>query len=197
MNTKRYEAEAKAAHDWWRSLRPQERANGYKSPGDRAAIARLRRASSVMDAAAEPATAALFTTLAQANDQAFNRQFPTIGLARASVIAAVLAHVKESGRESIARAIGTPRSGDGSTALITPLRLKRLLAARTPDEVLTGFRRTVAILGHTADVRDLALQLLAWTDDERGDLTRTRFAFDYHGAGQFAPAASANTTDKD
>jgi CRISPR system Cascade subunit CasB len=195
MSIKLYEAEANAAHDWWRSLSPQERANGYKSLGDRAAIARLRRASSVMEASAEPATAALFKTLGQANDQAFNRQFLTIGLARASVIAAVLAHVKQSGRETIARAIGTPRGGEGSTALITPLRLKRLLAARTPDEVLTGFRRTVAILDHTADVRDLALQLLAWTDDERGDLTRTRFAFDYHGAGQFAPAASAYDKD--
>jgi hypothetical protein len=37
--------------------------------------------------------------------------------------------------------------------------------------------------------RIATVQLLAWTDDERGDLTRTRFAFDYHGAGQFAPEA--------
>jgi CRISPR system Cascade subunit CasB len=177
-----YKIEADAARSWWRSLQPRE-VGGQMLTGDRVAIARLKRASSVAEAMAEPETADLFLRLG------FNRQFAAREWPRAAVIAAVLAHVKEPGREKVARAIGTPRGGDGSTALITPQRLKRLLAARTPDEVLTGFRRTVAILGRTADVRDLAVQLLAWTDDERGDLTRTRFAFDYHGAGQFAPEA--------
>ena len=60
--------------------------------------------------------------------------------------------------------------------------------------MLIAFRRIVAILDHKANVRDLATQLLAWTDGEHGDLTRTRFAFDYHDAGQFAPGADTEAS---
>lgn len=181
-----YEDQAKSAAGWLATLRPRP-VNGRIIPGDRAAIAKLKRASSVIEAAAEPATFDLFAALGFKSEHAM-RDLP-----RAAVIAAVLAHVSDYRPETIARAIGTPRGGDGSTPLVTPLRLKRLLAAREPDDVLIQFRRAVAILDHRANVTDLAVQLLAWTDDERGDLTRTHFAFDYHGAAQFAPDAAAAT----
>ena len=176
--SKRYVEQAATASAWFATLRPRE-VNGGLVGGDRAALAKLRRASSVMEAAAEPATADLYKKLG------FTR--PECDLARAAVVAAVLAHVRDGHRDKVAQAIGTPRAGDGSTAMVTPLRLKRLLAAREPDDVLIAFRRIVAILDHKANIRDLAAQLLAWTDGERGDLTRTLFAFDYHGAGPFAP----------
>lgn len=177
-----YQDQSNIALSWWRALQPRE-FGGRMLSGDRAALARLKRASSVADVMAEPATADLFLRLGFNHHDA-EREWP-----RAAVIAAVLAHVRKLGHKKIAHDIGALRCGDGSMALITPLRLKRLLAARTPDEVLTQFRRVTAILGHSADVRDLAMQLLAWTDGERGDLTRTRFAFDYHGVGQFASDA--------
>ncbi|MEQ1695270.1 MAG: type I-E CRISPR-associated protein Cse2/CasB [Hyphomicrobiaceae bacterium] len=195
MSKSPYEDQAKRAKDWLAALRPRQ-IDGRILPGDRAALARLKRASSVMEAAAEPATAHLFEMLfsAQLKEAKSRDGFIQVHLPRAAVIAAVLAHVGDPRPETMARAIGTPRSGgDGSTPLVTPLRLKRLLAARDPDDVLIQFRRTVAILGHQANVTDLAQQLLAWTDDERGDLTRTRFAFDYHGAEAYAPDASAAT----
>jgi CRISPR system Cascade subunit CasB len=182
--SKRYEEQAAAASAWFATLRPRE-VNGDLVGGDRAALAKLRRASSVMDAAAEPATADLYEKLGFAR--------PERDLARAAVVAAVLAHVREDTRDKVAQAIGTPRAGDGSTALVTPLRLKRLLAAREPDDVLIAFRRVVAILDKRANFRDLAKQVLAWTDGERGDLTRTIFAFDYHGAGSFAPGDEPET----
>jgi CRISPR system Cascade subunit CasB len=140
----------------------------------------------VMEAAAEPATIDLFKRLG------FQRHNAARDLPRAAVIAAVLAHVTEvikAGGPSIARAIGPTDPKDASSALLKPLRLKRLMAAREPDDVLIQFRRTVAILDHTANVTDLAKQLLAWTDNERGDLSRTIFVFDYHGAGEHAPSA--------
>jgi CRISPR system Cascade subunit CasB len=188
MSASHYSEQANSAREWLASLRPRSLANGQVVPGDRAAIARLKRVSSVMEAAAEPATADLFRLLG------FDRQYATRDLPRAAVIAAVLSHVSERRAEPMARAIGTPRGGADSTPLVTPLRLKRLLAAREPDDVLVQFRRTVAILGGAANVRDLAHQLLAWTDEERGDLTRTRFAFDYHGAGAYAPPATQPET---
>jgi len=187
MSAGPYDQQATAARDWLAQLRPRE-VNGRKFPGDRAAIAKLKRSSNVMDAAAEPVTADLFKQLG------FKPEFAHRDLPRAAVVAAVLAHVKDSSSEKLARAIGTRRSGEGSTPLVTPLRLKRLLAAREPDEVLITFRRVVAILGHTANVKDLAHQLLAWTDGEYGNITRTRFAFEYHGAGNFAPGADTEPT---
>jgi CRISPR system Cascade subunit CasB len=174
---------AAAARTWWRSLQPAEE-TGRR--GDRATLARLRRAGGLIQAAAEPATVDLFRKLR------FER--PERDLARAALIAAVLAHVRrDDNSETVARSIGTPRGGDGTTALLTPLRLKRLIAAREPDDLLIGFRRAVAILGDTANVKDLARQLLAWTDpdDKKADRARTLFAFDYHGAGQYAPQSAA------
>jgi hypothetical protein len=69
------------------------------------------------------------------------------------------------------------------------MRFKRLVAAREPDDLLVAFRRLAAVLDDTANVRDLARLLLAFTDpDERcGDIARVGFAFDYHGARQYAP----------
>ena len=172
---------AAAARRWWRSLQPDEQ-TGQR--GDRAALARLRRAGSALEAAAEPATADLFGKLMF--------EHPERDLARAALVAAVLAHVRrDDGATTVARAMGAPRGGDDTTALLTPLRFKRLIAAREPDDLLIGFRRAVAILGDTANVKDLARQLLAWTDERHSDRARTLFAFDYHGAGQYAPHSSA------
>lgn len=182
--------QANAASTWWRSLGPVTLEDGRALPGDRATLARLRRCSSVLEAATEPATAKLFKALG------FDRQKDE-HLARAAVLAAVLAHVREDARgerNSIARAIGAPSGGEPNDALLKPNRFRTLMAARTGDEVLTGFRRVVTILDRTAHVRDLSRVILGWTDDEAGDRVRTRFAFDYHGAGDYAPRAASDAT---
>jgi CRISPR system Cascade subunit CasB len=142
-----------------------------------------------MEAAIEPATAVLYQRLAFAHPQ---RDLP-----RAALLAAVLAHVREERNEPLARAIGTPKAGESSAALVSPLRLRRLMAAREPDDLLTLFRRIVAILGNTANIRDLARQLIAWTDARFGDISRTQFAFAYHNAAQFAPGAESNDAERD
>jgi CRISPR system Cascade subunit CasB len=177
-----FDDRAAAARAWWGTLMPGE-AKGQR--GDRAAVARLRRAGSILDAAAEPAAGDLFRQLRFTHNGT--------NVIRAALIAAVLAHVRTDDRsQSVARAIGTPRGGDDTTALVTPLRFKRLISAREAEDLLIAFRRAVAILDHTANVKDLARQLIAWTDDEQADRARTFFAFDYHGAGQYAPHASSN-----
>lgn len=183
---------ADAAWKWWSALQPAE-LNGRCLPGDRAAIARLKRAGNVLEAASEPATAELYGRLG------FDR--PERDLPRAALVAAVLAHVrKDVLRKDVrpmpfAAAIGVPRAGADGSPLVTPLRFKRLVAAREPDEMLIAFRRAVAILGHSANVKNLASVLIAWTDpdERRADIARTRFAFDYHGAGEYAPDAATGT----
>jgi CRISPR system Cascade subunit CasB len=176
-----------AAHKWWRSLGPIE-LDGKTLPGDRAALARLRRCSSPTDAAVQPATAKLFKALGftTRNDA---------HLGRAATLAAVLAHVRKDGGGKIALAIGAPPNGKAEEALLKPNRFRTLMAARTDDEILTSFRRVVAMLDRTSNVRDLTKLILSWTDDEAGDKARTRFAFDYYGAGLLAPNAVGTVTN--
>lgn len=178
MSTNLFTDQSQAVWIWWKSLQPGE---DGRFRGDRATLARLRRVSSIMEAAADPATAELFRKLG------FEQRFAEGELPRAALIAAVLAHVRDDSKEKLARAIGTPRGGEGTTALVSPLRLKRMIAAREGDELLIAFRRAIAIMGHAANVRDVARQLLLWTDDRTADSARTRFTFEYHNAGDAAP----------
>lgn len=181
-NQTRDMSRSKIAQDWWRKLQPLVTESGGKLPGDRATLARLRRAANLYDAAAEPETIRLFRLLGFSNPDR---------LGRVAVVAAVLAHVREQpkNRERLARALGPPRGGKPEDAVYSTLRLRRLLATRGDDDLLIAFRRAVAILKDTANVGDLATLILDWDDDERGDITRTRFAFDYHDAGEHAPSS--------
>ncbi|MEO0800298.1 MAG: type I-E CRISPR-associated protein Cse2/CasB [Pseudomonadota bacterium] len=192
MSTPRYEEQAKAASKWWSKLGPQTNPEtGHTMAGDRATLARLRRADSLLDAASEPATIDLFLTLG------FDRRWAQRDLPRAALIAAVLANVRDNdSRQWIANAIGQPRGGEDTTALITPLRFKRIVAARTPGDLFIQFRRVVAIMDRTANVKDLAKQLLAFTDPDEATAERARvmFAFAYHGADAFAPYQDDETT---
>jgi CRISPR system Cascade subunit CasB len=181
MTGKRWSHEASAARAWWASLQPQA-GDGRVRPGDRAALARLRRAASIIEAMVEPATADLHRRMGLIT-KSHSPQ-------RSALLAAVLAHVRsDNPATTVAGAIGKARGGGASTPLISPLRFKRLVAAREPDDVLVVFRRLAAILDHTANVGDLARLLLTFTDpDERhADIARVCFAFDYHGARQYAP----------
>jgi CRISPR system Cascade subunit CasB len=142
-----------------------------------------------MEAATEPAAAILY--------QKLGFSYAEQDLPRAAMLAAILAHVREDAHVPLARAIRTPRASEGSAALVSPLRLRRLMAARDPDDLLTLFRRVVAILGDTANVKDLARELIAWTDERFSDISRTQFAFAYHNAAQFAPEAGNSDTKED
>ncbi|MEM9030227.1 MAG: type I-E CRISPR-associated protein Cse2/CasB [Pseudomonadota bacterium] len=187
MSEHRYEAKAKAARKWWTELGPKPAVGDQPArPGDRASLAQLRRADNLLEAASVPATIELFRELQ------FDRRHAARDLPRAALVAAVLAHVREDNRSHpVASAIGQLRAGTDSTALITPLRFKRIVAARTPGDLLVRFRRVVAIMDKTANVKDLARQLLAFTDPDHDYAERARvmFAFAYHGAEGYAPNA--------
>ncbi|MCV0369521.1 type I-E CRISPR-associated protein Cse2/CasB [Filomicrobium sp.] len=183
MSNEPFKEEKAAVLAWWRQLQPQD-AEGRSTRGDRAAIARLKRVPNILEAAAEPAAANLYRRVG------FTR--PSIDLPRAALLAAVLAHVKKDDPlHPVAEAIGAPRSGDETAALISPLRFKRIVSAREPDELLIVFRRVVAILGGRADIKNIAAVLLGFTDARWGDITRTQFAFAYHGASLAAPKLEA------
>lgn len=168
---------AALAYDWWWELQPRE-ADGHR--GDRGALARLRRCTTPLEAAAEPVTHALFRLLK------YDR--PEWHLSRIAVLASVLAHVRENCGQKIAEAIGKPPNG--TAPLISSLRLRRLLATKEDDKIMIAFRRVVARLHHTANVSDLAKNILLWDHDAH----RARFVFEYHDAGFAAPEPDVDTS---
>ena len=162
---------AGAAASWWHGLQPDHEQG---RPGDRAAQARLRRAATLAEAMTDPAAIALFRRIGATGPG----DLPAVAL-----LAAVLAHVREDAREgSVARRLGPEYPDAPETALMSPLRFRRLLEATTDDERLTAFRRMVALAGGKLPLRDLARSLLRWNDT-----TRRRWIYDYWNAGQ--PAA--------
>jgi CRISPR system Cascade subunit CasB len=157
-----------AAAAWWRDLQPDP---NRKRPGDRAALARLRRCAAVAEAMQDPITISLFQRCGGAGPQ----ELPAAALA-----AAVLAHVRDDDREnrSIARRIGPENTGKPETALLKPLRFRRLLEAELPDERLDAFRRLVALAGSKLNVDDLAGALRRWNEKRQ-----RRWVYDYWNAG--------------
>jgi CRISPR system Cascade subunit CasB len=170
------------AWGWWNALNPRTTEDGGRIKGDRAALARLRR-SNLEAAAVEPATIVLFESLKKKSIE---------DLGRVAALAGVLACVRENTKGPVARAIGPNAEGD---ALVSPLRMRRLLAAKGDDAILTAFRRLVAQMDGKASVGDLARNILLWDQEETGDKQRMRFAFDYYRTGSVdaAPALTPAT----
>ena len=168
------------ARKWWRNLQPAAAEDG-RLKGDRAALARLRRAATPIDAAQEAAALDLYRRLGFKSHE-IERRLPSV-----LMVAVVLAHVRDDDcRMSVARALGK----QNDTAVMSELRFRRLMATEGEDNLLIAGRRLVAMLGRKANVGDLAESFLDWSEKRR-----MRWAFDYYSASDAAPNASnhANT----
>ena len=170
---------AAAARHWWRAL------NGLgegktQSGKDRAALARLRRASS-REAMTEEATLRLFRALRYKNPAR---------LPRVATLAAALSTIRQDRPGRFGREIGRATIDDEASAALKLGRFKRLLDAQTEEEIATAFRRAIAILGDAANVRDVARCLLEFEDED----VRRRLIFDYYAAGESEDEAANAVT---
>ncbi len=155
---------AKIIQSWWREMHPDE-PSSYR--GDRAGIAKLRHATTVMEASMEPAVLGLCRNL-QAGPADMNQ---------VALIAAVLADLREAASgESIARALGQPEGAP----LCSASRFRRILEAIEPDTQLTALRRALALLKHKGNLHDLVQSLLDWNDPYRRAARRQRWLYDYY-----------------
>jgi CRISPR system Cascade subunit CasB len=177
------------ARRWWAMIQGDQEEVASPRGRDRAALARLRRAVTPVEALEEPVVFDLYKKLG------FGRSDIDRRLPRVAVVAAVLAHIKgdaapaENGfRRRFAEILG-----HGERPLMSELRFKRLLSATEDRDLMTSFRRAVALAGgKNIDVGDVAASLLDWSDRRR-----MHWAFDYYGAGIAAPKRDDSTKNED
>jgi CRISPR system Cascade subunit CasB len=175
--------DAHAAFAWWAALTPRPHL-GPGHDGDRAARAMLRRCATIAQAMQLPATVTLFRRCGAGDAR---DDLPAIALC-----AATLAHVREHRDDiPVARQLGPHDPDKPQTALLKPLRFRRLLEAIEPEEALPAFRRLVALADGTLNVRDLARALLVWSHPILGERRRRDWIFAYWNAN---PAAKTQDT---
>jgi len=159
---------------WWRQLEQDK--------GERAA---LRRASSLTEVMLSPAYMRLLREMRHAGYAIANRDTP---LGKIAAIAGLAARVKETAPEGLARRMGMAKPG-GSTATVSELRLRRLLACDDLEELYTLLRRALALLDDRADLADLAALVWNWAplDEKRTHDPRRRLAYDYYEVAPIKP----------
>ena len=153
---------AAIAAEWWRDLASEEPGRRATRGTRRAALARLRRAATPIEVMQEPEALRLIRRLSWAAPE------------RVAILAGILAYVRESEDQRIARAIGR-ESFDEDKALMSEARFRRLLQA-SGEELMEPLRRLVRLTKGKANVGDLSFSVLYW-----GDKVRKRWIFEYYG----------------
>ena len=160
-DTKRQDG-ADIAVAWWRDLVSEEPGGRTTQGARRAARARLRRAATPIEVMQEPEALRLIRRLPREPE-------------RVAILAGILAHVRESDDQRIARAIGRESFEEEDKVLMSEERFRRLL--QTPgSELMDPLRRLVRLTKGRANVRDLSSSVLYW-----GDRVKKRWIFDYYG----------------
>lgn len=170
-----------SAREWWRELRGNRDAG---DPGDRAALARLRRCASPTEAMAEAATLQLYRRLGYQPKEAGHR-LPTV-----AVLAMVLAHVRDDGPHHPMRTVGLQSVQDDNPKL-KPIRFRHLMTVADDDDLAREMRRLVALADRKLAVADLATAILRWNDTFQRDRIRADWAFRYYAASEAAPPLDA------
>ena len=178
--TEKSDSAAIAAACWWRELNSNA-AGGHLTRGARrAALARLRRAATPLEAIQEPQALVLIARL------------PGEKPDRVAALAGILAFVREDRKDRpVARAIGRKSLDDVDSAKMSEGRFRRLLQAED-QELMEAMRRLVRLTKGKANVYDLCFATLRW-----GDGVKKRWIFEYYNVAgaalQASPPASPAT----
>ncbi|MCY4012003.1 MAG: type I-E CRISPR-associated protein Cse2/CasB [Gammaproteobacteria bacterium] len=153
------------ARDWWADLTSKG-----TGPG-RAALARIRRAHTLVEVVQEPAALRLLARL---------RPF-RLNVDRVAVLAGVLAWVGESEDVPLAKAVGPGGLDADKPAILSKGRFQRVLQSNQAD-LMDQMRRVVRMNKGKASVEHLARAILFW-----GDRIKKEWIFDYYGVEQREP----------
>ncbi|HEC90789.1 MAG TPA: type I-E CRISPR-associated protein Cse2/CasB [Alphaproteobacteria bacterium] len=149
-------------HKWWRTYLNKD------TGGGRAARAKLRRASTPVEALAIAEVHGLYAALDR-----------NIAPDRLSLIATALAQL-EADDKTAARRFGG--KGGGDNRVLSEPRFQNLVRATDPAALIVPLRRALTIIDKRADIRRLAGDLYYWSEK-----VRTRWCFDYYGASAAGP----------
>lgn len=140
---------------WWQGLE-----------NDKGARAELRRAHDLT-------AVALTTAYQRFYRQALNSGWPEYAAPwqneRLSAIVGLLAHVKSNDGRKLADIMS-----EGERPAFSVLRFRRLLEAPTLDDMFLSLRRALPIIGHQANVHQIANDVLHW-----GDKIKKEWAYAY------------------
>lgn len=173
------DTQAAAARIWWQRLNGL----GEKGRADTGGRARLRRLTPET-ALAEDSTIDLLRRLRRARAEAGLIPNDDIDCALAIRLALVLSHVRADSGTRFGRAIGRTSYSDPQTAVLKPIRFRRLLEAETEEDMISGIRRALQMTGCEVNVIDLARHLLTFGSD----LQKRRLILDYYDAREENPA---------
>jgi CRISPR system Cascade subunit CasB len=93
---------------------------------------------------------------------------------RLAAIVGVLAHVKYPDDRKLAEIMS-----EGERPVFSELRFRRLLEAPTTDDLFLSLRRALPIVGHKANMHQLAEDLLYW-----GDGAKKKWAYAYYSSAK-------------
>lgn len=152
---------------WWQDLKHDKGGNAL-----------LRRATSLSEVMLSPAYLSLLRSLRHNKFSIGSHNLP---LAKVAAISGLAARIKEEVHDGLAKRMGTPKLG-GSTAALSELRLRRILACDDTEELYTLLRRALALLGDQANLPDLAAIIWNWSplDEKRPYDPRRQMAYDYY-----------------
>lgn len=140
---------------WWEGLKD-----------DKGGRAELRRAH---DLTAVALTAAYQRFYRQALNSGWPEGAAPWQNERLAAIVGLLAHVKFPDDRELAKIMS-----EGERPAFSPLRFRRLLEAPTLEDVFLSLRRALPIVGHRANLHQVANDLLHW-----GDKTKKEWAYAY------------------
>lgn len=140
---------------WWQGLE-----------NDKGGRAELRRAH---DLTAVALTAAYQRFYRQALNSGWPEDAAPWLNERLAAVVGLLAHVKSNDGRKLAEIMS-----EGERPAFSVLRFRRLLEAPTLDDVFLSLRRALPIIGHQANVHQIANDLLHW-----GDKTKKEWAYAY------------------
>jgi CRISPR system Cascade subunit CasB len=139
---------------------------------DKGGRAHLRRASSVLDAALQPAVHRLRRQLETIGQDTFSEE----QLDRLSTACALIAHIKQPGHLSLPQAMSERAPGSDRNAT-SELRFRRLLDAEDIPILFSGLRRSLPLIdGHVCPVL-LTRDVMFW-----GDKVKRTWVYDYRWA---------------
>ncbi len=152
---------------WWKKLEDDK--------GERAT---LRRAANLTGVMLSPAFHRLLNELRRAGFGVPENRYPKL-----AAIAGLAARVRSDDGETLATSMGTPKM-NGGKAVVSELRMRRLLACDDIEELYTLLRRALALLDNRANLGDLAATVWNWMpmDDNNPKDSRRQMAFDYYEA---------------